>query len=75
VAVLLEGSAAFFAMSAVALVLAAAVSPQITLGQLGVGKVLAIAAASAAVEAFSPHGWDNLTMQIIPSALAWSWLG
>ena len=61
-------------MSAVALVLAAAVSPQITLGPYGAAKVLAIAAASALVEAVSPHGWDNLTMQLIPSALAWAWL-
>jgi len=36
--------------------------------------VLGIAAASAAVEAVSPHGWDNLTMQVLPSALVWAWL-
>jgi phytol kinase len=70
----LEGSAAVFIMSAVALALASAVSPQITLAGSGVAKVLVIAAASAAVEAVSPHGWDNLTMQIVPSALAWGWL-
>ena len=70
----LEGSAAVFLMSAVALFLAAGVSPEITLGHFAAGKVLAIAAASAVVEAVSPHGWDNLTMQIIPSALAWAWL-
>lgn len=70
----LEGSAAVFLMSAVALFVAAGGSPEITLGHFAAGKVLAIAAASAVVEAVSPHGWDNLTMQIIPSALAWSWL-
>jgi len=70
----LEGSAAVFLMSAAALLVAAGVSPEITLGHFAVGKVLAIAAASAVVEAVSPHGWDNLTMQIIPSALAWAWL-
>jgi phytol kinase len=70
----LEGSAAVFLMSAVALALAAAVSPQITLGPYGAAKVLAIASASALVEAISPHGWDNLTLQLIPSALAWAWL-
>ena len=70
----LEGSAAVFAMSAVAVVLAASVSPHIALGPYGAAKVLAIAAASALVEAVSPHGWDNLTMQIIPSTLAWAWL-
>jgi len=70
----LEGSAAVFLMSAAALLVAAAVSPQITLGQFVMAKVLVIAAASALVEAVSPHGWDNLTMQIVPSALAWGWL-
>jgi len=70
----LEGSAAVFVMSAAALFIAAAVSPQISLGGLGAAKVLGIAAASAAVEAASPHGWDNLTMQIVPSALAGAWL-
>jgi phytol kinase len=70
----LEGSAAVFVMSAVAIVLAAAVSPQITLAGSALAKVLAIAAASAVVEAVSPHGWDNLTMQLVPSALAWVWL-
>jgi phytol kinase len=70
----LEGSAAVFIMSAVALVLAAAVSPEITLAGAGVARVAAIAAASAVVEAASPHGWDNLTMQVVPTALAWAWL-
>jgi phytol kinase len=70
----LEGSAAVLMMSAVALVLAAAVSPQITLADHGIAKVLAIAAASAVIEAVSPHGWDNLTMQVVPSALVWAWL-
>ncbi|MFO7693421.1 MAG: hypothetical protein R6V57_10085 [Vicinamibacterales bacterium] len=70
----LEGSAAVFVMSAIALLLAAAASPQIALPGAGVAKVLIIAAASALVEAASPHGWDNLTMQFVPSALAWAWL-
>jgi hypothetical protein len=29
-----------------------------------------IALACAFVEAISPHGWDNATMQIVPSWLA-----
>lgn len=70
----LEGSAAVFVMSAVAVLLAALMSPHITLEAFWPAKVLAIAAASAVVEAASPHGWDNLTMQIVPSALAWAWL-
>ena len=22
----------------------------------------------------SPHGWDNATMQVVPTALVWLWL-
>ena len=69
----LEGSAAVFVMCAVALWLAAALSPQIALGALGAAKILAIAAACTVVEAVSPHGWDNAAMQIVPTALAWVW--
>ena len=69
-----EGSAAVFVMSAVALALAAAASPQIALGHFGLLKLLAIAAASTVAEAISPHGWDNATMQVVPTALAWLWL-
>jgi phytol kinase len=70
----LEGSAAVFVMSAVAVLLASLASPHIALAASWPAKVLAIAAASTLVEAASPHGWDNLTMQIVPSALAWAWL-
>jgi len=70
----LEGSAAVFIMSVGALLLAAAVSAPITLAGSGLPKVLVIAAASTLVEAASPHGWDNATMQIVPTALAWAWL-
>ena len=69
-----EGSAAVFLMSAVALGLAAAASPHIALGHFGLLKLAAIAAASAVAEAISPHGWDNATMQVVPTALAWLWL-
>jgi len=70
----LEGSVAVFLMSVSALLVAAGISPEITLGHFAAGKLLAIAAASTLAEAVSPHGWDNLTMQVIPSALAWAWL-
>ena len=70
----IEGSAAVFLMSAVALILAAALSPQIALGHFGVLKVLVIAAASTLAEALSPHGWDNATMQVLPTALVWLWM-
>jgi len=70
----LEGSAAVFIMSVIALLLAAAVSPYITLAAFGIPKVLAIAAACTLAEAVSPHGWDNATMQIVPTALVSVWL-
>jgi len=69
-----EGSTAVFIMSAVALLLAAAVLPQIVLVRFGALKIIAIAAAATFVEAVSPHGWDNATMQLVPAALVWSWL-
>ena len=70
----LEGSAAVLLMSAGALALAAAASPVITLGHFGLLKIGIIAAIAALTEAFSPHGWDNATMQVVPAALAWLWL-
>ncbi len=69
-----EGSAAVFLMCVVALLLAAAVSPDIAIAWRGALKVLLIAAASTLVEAVSPHGWDNATMQIVPAGLVWVWL-
>jgi phytol kinase len=70
----LEGSAAVFIMSSVALTLAAALSPQIVPGDWGFFKVLAIAGASSLAEAISPHGWDNATMQVVPTAMVWAWM-
>jgi hypothetical protein len=69
-----EGSIAVFMMSAAALALATSMSPDITLMHYGVLKLIFIAAASALAEAISPHGWDNATMQIVPTALVWLWL-
>lgn len=69
-----EGSAAVFVMSAIALVLAALVSPPISLVPFGFLKIIAIAGAAALAEAVSPHGWDNATMQVIPTALVWIWM-
>lgn len=62
-----EGSAAVFAVSFAGVLLA-----QTTLRESsgGIAPALVIAVLSTAVEAVSPHGWDNLTMQVVPSALA-----
>lgn len=69
----LEGSAAVFVMSAIAIAVAVLASPQIALPHFGVFKILAIAAASTLAEAVSPHGWDNATMQVVPTTLVWLW--
>jgi phytol kinase len=70
----LEGSTAVFIMSACALLLAAVISPHITLSSRGIPQVVVIAAACAAAEALSPHGWDNAIMQIVPTAMVWAWM-
>ncbi len=70
----LEGSAAVALASGVALLLALLLNPQLTAGALWWLKVPALALACAAVEAVSPHGWDNFTMQLVPNTLIWLWL-
>ncbi|MCX5810482.1 MAG: hypothetical protein NTX36_14135 [Proteobacteria bacterium] len=69
-----EGSTAVFIMSVIALGIAAAFSPHIAAPSLGIARIIVIAAACATAEALSPHGWDNATMQLIPSALVWAWI-
>ncbi len=71
----LEGSAAVFIMSVIALIVASAVSPHIILSLINVPTMLGIAAACTLAEAVSPHGWDNATMQVVPSTLVWLWMG
>lgn len=66
----LEGSGAVLMVSAVALTLCLAFSPQFALSGRSLFIVVLMAVASTVVEAVSPHGWDNLTLQVIPA-----WLG
>jgi len=66
----LEGSASVFAVSALALIALMALSPQYALTGRSVLTALLIAGASTVVEAVSPHGWDNTTLQIVPA-----WMG
>lgn len=70
----LEGSLAVLLVSTLA-----AVAGLAAIGVEGMpalaGTALFIGAAAAAVEAVSPHGWDNLPMQLLPSLLAAWWLG
>ena len=66
----LEGSAGVFVMCLVSLSLALWISPVFFFKPSHLLVLPLIALASALIEAFSPHGWDNATMQILPAALA-----
>ena len=65
-----EGSAAVFIASLAAFAAGVALSPQLQFGLSSIWILPAVAAASALLEAVSPHGWDNLTLQVVPSMLA-----
>ncbi|MCL4694916.1 MAG: hypothetical protein KJ060_20685 [Candidatus Hydrogenedentes bacterium] len=70
-----EGSFAVFAASAVTLFasfLLLEPEPGFVRAAL---LAVAIGVASAVCEALSPHGWDNATMQIVPSALVYWAIG
>ncbi len=70
----LEGSAAVFVASLAALALTAAILPGISLSSAWPWRLSLIALLATLVEAISPHGWDNATMQIVPTALVSLWL-
>ena len=64
-----EGSAAVFLASWLALAVALRISPALHSHPFAPLTLMALAAVSAVVEAVSPHGWDNATMQIVPTFL------
>lgn len=65
----LEGSGSVLIVSALALIVCLALSPQFALSWRSLLIVVLIAAISTLVEAVSPHGWDNATMQVVPALL------
>jgi phytol kinase len=69
----LEGSTAVFLGSLVALAVTAAGLARTPLGGAQLLAIVAIALACTALEAVSPHGWDNLVLQVVPAWLM-SWL-
>lgn len=71
----LEGSGAVFLSSMVMIILGIILSPQYSVNPALIWKIPLLALTCAVVEAFSPHGWDNATLQIIPAFLAATWLG
>jgi phytol kinase len=66
----LEGSAAVFAASVVAIALGMALWPGVTWSASHLILVPLLAGACMLLEAVSPHGWDNAVMQVVPSFLA-----
>jgi len=66
----LEGSLAVMAASVVALLIGVAISPELNFNVRVAIVVPVIAIICTVVEAFSPRGWDNAPMQIVPTVLA-----
>jgi phytol kinase len=64
-----EGSSAVFIASALALTACLALSPQFDLSGGALLIILLVSFASTVVEAVSPHGWDNTTLQVVPALL------
>ena len=65
----IEGSLAVFISSVFALTLWFTVSDQLTLSSGSFMVILLISLVSTLVEAVSPHGWDNATLQVVPALL------
>ena len=57
-------------MSVAAIAASIALLPNLNFTRSFFVMIPLIGLASAGVEAVSPHGWDNATMQIVPSFLA-----
>lgn len=66
----IEGSAAIFLASIVSVYAVIVLSVPLISSTDACLVALAVAAVSTFIEAVSPHGWDNATMQIVPSFLA-----
>lgn len=65
----LEGSLAVFAASFVALVIGVVICPQLIFDHRSFIILPLIAIVCTLVEAYSPRGWDNVSMQIVPTLL------
>ena len=65
----LEGSLAVFMMSVAALTACVVFSPVFDLSMRSLLDVVLIAFIATLVEAVTPHGWDNATLQVVPALL------
>lgn len=71
----LEGSAAVFAVSTLAAIIASLVrSGGVQSPAFVIAVCILIGLTSALCEAVSPHGWDNFTLQVVPAAVAFALL-
>ncbi len=64
-----EGSIAVLAASLVALLIGVVLRPELSFNVQAAIAIPAIAIVCTVVEALSPRGWDNVPMQIVPTAL------
>ena len=64
-----EGSIGVLAASVAALLIAIAIRPELHLDLRSVIALPLIAIVCTLVEAFSPRGWDNVPMQVVPTLL------
>jgi phytol kinase len=65
-----EGSIAVLTASVIALLIAVAIAPELHFDVRSTIAIPLIAIICTLVEAFSPRGWDNVTMQVVPTLLA-----
>ncbi|OQX88747.1 hypothetical protein B6D60_01265 [candidate division KSB1 bacterium 4484_87] len=65
----LEGSLAVFLVSSVAILLGMMLTTGMSFHSIILLKILLIGLLSAVIEAASPHGWDNMAMQILPALM------
>ena len=65
-----EGSVAVFLACLLALVIGIVFGLKLDLTTQFLIRIVLIALAGTVLEAASPHGWDNATLQIIPSLMA-----
>lgn len=65
----LEGSLGVMLVSLFALTVAAVLSPELSFSANWIWLIPGIAATCSLLEAVSPHGWDNATLQIAPALM------
>jgi phytol kinase len=70
----LEGTAAVFLASLVAIVLGIGANPVLALTSRSLIPILIIGLVCTLTEAVTPHGWDNATLQVVPACMAVSML-